>query len=322
LSINITNPPETEANVSVENDKGNTFSLNETDKGVYEADHLTLDPSSEYRLKIQTKTGTSYSSEYVELRQSPSLDSVSWSPEATGTRFYVSGHDPSNKTTYYRYLFTETWEYNVTFFSYFKKIEGLPVLRDLGNNEQVYSCWTTSLNTEILTASTKGLARDQVSMLPINFIKKKSRQLSHIYSMLVQQRSISQDEYEYWGLIKKTTENLGGLFDPLPSEVTGNIHNDGDASERVLGYFSGGFVQEKRIFVRNTDLPPDLMGVEPWDFVCEMKEIPYNQPELAGTNIFVETHGIPPTAWGIATPNCADCTTLSGSNVKPDYWPQ
>jgi len=322
LSMAILNPEETGATVSIESDEGDLFALTETGKGVYEAGHLNLDPSSDYRLKIQTKAGTSYTSDFIEMRQSPALDSVSWVPEETGTRFYVSGHDPSNKTIFYRYLFTETWEYNVTYFSYFKKAGGMPVLRDLSKGEQVYSCWTNSINTEILTASTKGLGRDQVSMLPINFIKKKSRQLSTIYSILVQQRAISQAEYEYWSLIKKTTESLGGLFDPLPSEVIGNVHSDSDPSEKVLGYFSGGYVQEKRIFVRNADLPPDLRGVEGWDFECELKSIPYNQPELVGSDVFIGTVGIPPTAWTIATPNCGDCRSLSGDNIKPDYWPQ
>jgi hypothetical protein len=322
LSISIPFPPETGANVSIENTEGDSFSLAETDKGVYEADHLNLDPSTGYRLTIETSSGASYASDFIGLRQSPALDSVSWVPEETGTRFYVSGHDPSNKTIFYRYLFTETWEYNVTYFSYFRNEGGTPVLRNLGAGDQVYNCWTNSLNTEVLTASTKGLGRDRVSMLPINFIKKGSRQLSYLYSMLVQQRAISQEEYEYWGLIKKTTESLGGLFDPLPSEVSGNVHNETDASEKVLGYFSGGYVQEKRIFVRNSELPPALRGVERWDFDCEVKSIPYDQPQLVGTDVFLGTVGIPPVAWSITTPNCGDCRSLSGDNIKPDYWPQ
>ena len=322
LSINVPYPPEVNATVSVENEAGASYPLSEVDEGIYEASNLTLDPSSDYRLKVLTKAGVSYTSEYIELRQSPSLDSVSWRAEETGTRFFVSGHDPENKTKYYRYLFTETWEYNVTFFSYFRKTGGLPALRDLGKNDQVYSCWGQSINTEILTVSTKKFDTDQVSMLSINFIKKGSRQLSLAYSMLVQQRAISQEEYEYWDLIRKTTESLGGLFDPLPSQVVGNVHNDNDPAEKILGYFSGGFVKEQRIFVFNIDLPPRLRGVDAWDFPCEMKSIPYDQPQLAGSNIFLQTVGIPPTAWVIATPNCADCTTLSGDNVKPDYWPR
>ena len=146
--------------------------------------------------------------------------------------------------------------------------------------------------------------------------------LSRTYSVLVQQRAISQEEFEYWDLIRKTTESLGGLFDPLPSQAIGNIQNDNDPKEQVLGYFTGGFVQEKRIFVTQADLPPDLQVVDPWDFPCETRLIPYGNPEQSGTDVLLSTVGIPPTQWLVGTPNCSDCTTLSGSNVKPDFWPQ
>jgi len=322
LSVNIVNPPEDNAIVSIESVSGTTFPLSEIKGGIYEAGNLTLDETTAYRLRIHTNRGASYTSDYIKLRKSPSLDSVSWRAEPTGTQFYVTGHDPQAQTTYYRYLFKDTWQYNVTFYSYFKKVGGLPVIRDL-TTEQVYDCWNSSINTEVLTASTKRLEKDVISMLPIKFIRKGSRLLSRTYSINVQQRAISQEEYEYWNLIKKTTENLGGLFDPLPSQVIGNVRNDDDPSEQVLGYFSGGFVQEKRIFVRNVDLPPDLRGADPYDFACELKSVPYDQPELAGpTDVFISTAGVPPVAWVLGTPNCSDCNSLGGSTAKPDYWPQ
>ena len=321
LGVNVVNPPEENATVNIENVNGSTFALPETKEGIYEAKDLDLDETTAYRLRIHTNDGSSYTSDYIKLRKSPALDSVSWKPEAGGTRFYVSGHDAANQTKYYRYLFTETWEYRVTFPSDWKKVDGQPVFRNQVT-EQVYTCWRSALSTEILTASTKKLSTDVVSMLPINFIKKGSRMLSRTYSLNVQQRAISQEEFEYWELIRKTTENLGGLFDPLPSQVIGNVHNDDDAAEQVLGYFTGGFVQEKRIFVKLLDLPNELQIVDPYDFLCEKYFVPIAQPELAGADVFVESVGIPPIGYNVAIPNCADCRSLGGDTIKPDYWPQ
>lgn len=325
LSQDIPIPAEEKATVTVESANGTVFPLTETDKGIYTASNLNFDETAAYRLRIKTAGGSSYSSDYVTLRKSPSFDSVVWRTKTVGNtqgiQFYANGHDPLNQTTFYRYRFTETWEFRATYVSDWRKSGDTPILRD-PITEQVYTCWRTQGSIQVLTVSTRNLSEDVVSMYPINFIPKGSRMLSRTYSILVQQRAISQEEYEYWDLIRKTTESLGGLFDPLPSQVVGNVHNDDDASEEVLGYFTGGYVQEKRIFVSFLELPGDLQTVDPYDFPCETRTIPYSQPELSGGDVLLSTIGIPPTAWLVGTPNCSDCTTLGGKNVKPDFWPQ
>ena len=320
LASSVQYPAEEGATVSIEGDKGRSFTLSEvSEKGIYEAVDIEIDPAENYSLHIVTSAGRSYRSEYVEMRRAPVIDSVVWRPEPTGTRFYVNGHDPLNSTTYYRYLFTNTWEYRVPIYSFWKKVGGLPVFRN-PDTEQVFTCWRTSNSTEILTASTKRLTSDVVSMLPVNFIEKGSRELSRRYTINVQQRAISEQEYEYWQLIRKTTESLGGLFDPLPSQVIGNVHNEDDANEQVLGYFSGGFVSEKRIFVSFYDLPDNLLVVNGWDFTCEGKFVPIGQPEQVGTYVFVEQIGQPPTGYSAFPANCADCTSLGGENKPPPFW--
>ncbi len=317
-------PPEEGANVSIVTDGGESLPLAEVGKGVYEADNLSIDPSKTYKLNIVTSKGASYSSDYVELRHAAVLDSVVFRGEVTGdnrgTRFYVNSHDPLNETNYYKYLFTETWEYRVTYVSDFKKDGFRPVYRD--PSEQVYTCWRSVNSTEILTVSTKRLSTDVVTMFPINFIPRGSRTLSRMYSINVQQRSISQDEFEFWDQIRKTTENLGGLFDPLPSQVVGNVHNDSNPDETVLGYFSAGYVAEKRIFVKFQDLPGALQAVDPYEFVCETKFIPIDQPELVGDLVYISQVGIPPVGYSAAPAICADCRVLGGDNFKPSFWPQ
>jgi hypothetical protein len=321
LSDAIPVPPEEGATVTVEAVNGGAFVLLETDKGVYTTSNINFSETTAYRLRVKTAGGLNYSSDYIKLKRSPPLDSVVWRGDSKGLQFYVNGHDPFNQTTFYRYVFKETWEFRATYVSDWKKAGSTPVFRD-PITEQVYTCWRTEDSQDVLTVSTRKLSEDVVSMYPIHFIPKGSRMLSRTYSIIVQQRAISQDEFEYWDLIRKTTENLGGLFDPLPSQVTGNIHNDDNPGEVVLGYFTGGYIQEKRIFVKMADLPVNLQVVDPYDFPCETREIPYSQPELSGSDVLLSTIGTPPTAWLVGTPNCSDCTTLGGDNIKPDFWPQ
>jgi hypothetical protein len=316
-------PPEEGANVTITTQGGETISLSEVDNGVYAASNLTLNATAGYQLHIVTTKGASYSSDQITLRPAPVLDSVSWKAELgtqePGIRFYVSGHDPLGQTYFYRYLYTEEWEYRAAYTSDFKKDGYQPVIRM--PNEQVYTCWKPSSSTEILTASTKKLTSDIVSMLPLTFINYGSIKVSRMYSINVMQMAVSEAEYEYWELIKKTTENLGGLFDPLPSQVIGNVHNDNDPREQVLGWFGGGFVAEKRIFVSVNDIPGQLRHVDT-DIICETKFFKLAELSQVGDLIWVSSVGIPPTGYTAASPACADCTFLGGENKKPSYWPQ
>jgi len=323
LDEGISSPPEEGANVSITSSSGESISLNEVDRGLYVASNLTLNTSDNYKLHILTKAGTSYSSDAITLRPAPVIDSVSWKAELgtlePGIRFYVSGHDPTGQTNFYRYLYTEEWEYRADFNSDFKKDGYMPVVRM--PNEQVYTCWKGSHSTEVIIVSTKNLTSDVVSMLPMTFINYGSIQLSRMYSINVKQMAISQTEYEYWQLIKKTTESLGGLFDPLPSQVTGNVHNDNNDKEQVLGWFGGGYVAEKRIFVSVNDIPAQLQHVVK-DVICETKYFKLSELNQVGDLVWVSSVGIPPTGYTAASPACADCTFLGGDNKKPSYWPQ
>ena len=65
---------------------------------------------------------------------------------------------------------------------------------------------------------------------------------------------IDRIEYEYLQDLQRVTESVGGLFDSQPYEILGNIRSM-DPSIPVLGFFSAGFINEKRTFVRFSDLP-------------------------------------------------------------------
>ncbi len=66
----------------------------------------------------------------------------------------------------------------------------------------------------------------------------------------MKQYGLTQEEFEYWNQLAKSTERTGSLFDPQPSSVTGNIKSQGDPSEMVFGYFSAANRQDERIFVQ------------------------------------------------------------------------
>lgn len=314
-------PAEANATVTITNSAGAEYKLVETKSGTYEASNMLLDGDAQYKLKVSTQSGESFSSDDVDLLPAPTLDSVSWEPTTTGVKWYVTGHSSEKNTRYYKWTFDETFEYNVQYWSDFKKVNQLPVFRT--PDEWVYTCYATYPSTNVLVASTKTVAEDVASMIPIYFVPKGSVKLAHHYRMAVRQMAITEKEYEFWQQIKKTTESLGGLFDPIPGTVLGNMHNDNNDRDPVLGYFSGGFVEEKVKFLGFLEMPGDLRVVDPYNFDCGGRLLYLNQlTDIKQEEVYVQQVGTPVYGYTVANQKCADCKSLfGGTNVKPDDWP-
>lgn len=318
LMADYTYEPVTDADVILEEEDGGSFQLNNDGEGKYSLHELLLNESTKYRLYI-SRSGSKYRSEFIALKPSPSLDEVTWevSPENDGVRIYVSAHDPINKTRYYQWVFTETWEYTTEYISIFILEDG--ELRMRNDDELTNICWQTATSDKILISQTTNLSSDVVHKFPIHFISRNSVKIARGYSIQVQQRALDEDAYNYLQQLQKTTEVMGGLFDPMPSQVTGNIYNISNDSEPVIGYFRGGAVQEKRLFIARSELSHAFPPYQ--TFACSMDTVfsieamqalqPYYQPvyELMGV-IYA------------APISCVDCRILGrGVLTKPDFWP-
>ncbi|HRG10996.1 MAG TPA: DUF4249 family protein, partial [Cyclobacteriaceae bacterium] len=77
---------------------------------------------------------------------------------------------------------------------------------------------------------------NKVSEFVIDRFKLNSERFYSKYSALVKQQSLTEGAYSYWKQVKKTNQDLGTIFGPLPSEVIGNIQSLSDPKERVIGY--------------------------------------------------------------------------------------
>ena len=72
--------------------------------------------------------------------------------------------------------------------------------------------------------------------------------------LLIKQYSISEETFRFYEQLKATTEELGTLFDPIPTEVIGNVRNTGNPDETVLGFFSADGYDSQRIFIDKAEL--------------------------------------------------------------------
>ena len=322
LSGGSTSPAETGASVAIQDEAGARYPLAEQAGGTYASAALTLGAGHRYQLRLRTAAGREYASDLVTAKVTPAIDSVSWAAGPAGVQLYVNSHDAANATRYYRWSYQETWEFHSAYQSDLEYVGGQVQRR----SENIYRCWRTENSTSISLSATDKLSQDVVSQFPLTLLPRNSGKLNSIYSILVQQYALTAEEFAYWDKLRKNTESLGTLFDPLPSQLSGNVHGLTDTSELVLGYVGASSVTEKRRFISvYQQLPPGFIrpitGYE--DCSKPATILLADLPTAFGSQMFLvlEPLGVGKiTGYTGAPASCVDCRQR-GTNVKPSYWP-
>ncbi|MEJ0101799.1 MAG: DUF4249 domain-containing protein [Bacteroidota bacterium] len=264
LGANPASSGEQGAQMTVEDAAGNTV-YNFTpvnDNGLYTVPGMNLDINKKYKLRINTTDGNQYVSDDVIVKETPSIDSVSWQRSNDGVIIYANTHDPQNSTKYYRWEYTETWDYYMNYFSQIKyqvTSTGEIKFPTRTTDELVYHCWKTVHSTEILLGSSSKLSQDIIILDPVRFIPVSSFEISSVYSILVKQYALTREAFEYFENIKKFSEQTGSLFDAQPSQLNSNIHCVGKPGELVIGFVAASSLQQQRIFITKQQ-------VNPWNY--------------------------------------------------------
>ncbi|RTQ46580.1 DUF4249 domain-containing protein [Hymenobacter gummosus] len=320
-----TAPVESRAQVYVEDEQGARYPLTEAAAapGNYASAALRLNPAGKYRLHLFAG-GQEYASDYTAVRPTPPIDSVTWRLTPDGVQINVNTHDPSNQTRYYRWSYDETWEYTSAFRS---TIEYAGGGQFRPRTEDIYRCWASRPSTAIRLSSTTRLSQDVVSQYPLLTLPPTAVQLRYKYSMLVRQYAQTAEEFAYWDLLRKNTESIGGLFDPLPAQLTGNLRCLSTPEAPVLGYVGVYSVAEKRLFISRSQLPPlwSMPNVGYTANVCppDTIELPLalvyfnNNPSILPVEPYI-VNGFLLGYIGAPTA-CVDCR-LRGTNVRPPFW--
>ncbi|WAC09218.1 DUF4249 domain-containing protein [Dyadobacter pollutisoli] len=317
-NVNQTAQPtiETGASIAVEEEGGATYPFTESGTGMYVLPPRPYNMAGKYRIRIKTESGQEYLSEFVTVSRTPAIDSVTYKMDELQNAmvFYVNTHDAANRTQFYRWKFDETWEYHATYYSALEVKGSEVVIR----KENINKCWGNKKSGSILLGSTVRLSDDIIKNLPLNRVPVSTNKLFIKYSMLVKQYGLSREAFEYWTDLAKTTQATGSLFDPQPSQVTGNIKNTANVKDLVFGYFSASTEETKRItiepklglFPRCTE--PDTLPIR-----CGRAEEPC---AFNTTKMLLTYWGFRADSVLVASSNCTDCREGGGTTQKPSYW--
>jgi hypothetical protein len=313
-------PDASGASVSIEAENGPIYQLTETASGMYTGSVTQIDLGRRYRLLVQADDKDSYASDFIYLQRTPPIESITYAMVRDGLQLRVTSRDETGQYNHYRWRYWETYEYTSNFNSAYIVIGDTIDLRPV--ELSIYTCWRTLPSTGILVASTKSLTEPVVSNFPLLMIPRGSRKIMQKYSLLVQQQALTPEGYNYWLNLQKTTEQLGGLFDPLPSEVQGNIRCTSNPGKTVIGFFGGGSLEEKRIFIKALDLPDEMLTYRyPY---CELDSLDLEQvPFFTESTLLVDAIIVPIQGligYTTAPRGCIDCTVGGGVAQKPDFW--
>lgn len=302
--------------VKVADDAGNEYTFENLGNGQYVSDSLVFRgiPGRKYTLLL-SGNGHTYRSSPMELRGVPPIDSIYAVREENpyyypgrvtpGYQVYINTFDPSGDCRFFRWDFTETWEFK------------LPYLYPTIINRV---CWKSEESPSILIKSTASFSESRIEAQPVNFITMETDRLMVKYSILVKQYAIDENEFIYWENLRKTVFDAGGLYDAIPSTIKGNLYCTDDPSQKVLGFFSVSSVSEKRIFLENIyERFPDFYASCPFDTIL----VSLWDPNVhQGIYILQEWSDIPPDLVFYILSHkreCVDCS-LNGTPQMPDYW--
>ncbi|MGF7214443.1 hypothetical protein GGR92_000583 [Spirosoma lacussanchae] len=251
-SIRSVNLLEEKATVTLADNAGNRETLIETSAGVYQTrtNGLRGVAGRQYKLTIQTRAGLQFESQPELLTAAPPILNVytEYRNEAIpgtanrrqGWDVYIDTKDPATPGNFYRWEWTHYEPISVcqrtvrTDGSY----TGLGCCSQCWDIERCYNCINTSSDANI---NGQAISKQLIMRAPYTS--------SAPYYLEVQQQAISQGAYAFWKSVRQLVGNTGGLFDPAPALVQGNIRCVSDPSILAFGYFGATGVSERGFYV-------------------------------------------------------------------------
>jgi hypothetical protein len=305
--------------VTISDDLGNRISLTETVAGTYVTPPFFQGViGRSYTLHVTTNFASNnlnYESYPMEMKPVPPIDSIYYEKTVIepkyenfagidGCQIYLDTHDSGNKCRFFRFDYAETW-----------------VLRLLFPVDNM-KCWVSEKSNAIIIKSTAALKETQINHYPINYISNSSDRLKRKYSILVNQYSLNEDEYNFWEKLQNLTVQVGGLYDVIPYSIPSNLLCIENPNEKVLGYFSVSAKSSKRIFIED-----NFSGIIDQYADCISDTIPTDDANsIPNLNIsvwvlLVHKHTFNSPGYTLITKSkgCADCT-VRGTTKKPDFW--
>ncbi len=303
------------AEVTIVDSDGQVYALQEekNNEGTYmsELGMMHTQHGKTYQLVVKYN-GTTYQSSEEEMLAVPKIDSASftYSDDKNGIWITVSTTGQDIDSKYFTWSLDETWKITTSYVS----------TRQI----HVLTCFTGQTTGGILLSNTASLSHNILNDEQIYFIPFSTNRLAVRYSALINMYSITRDTYLYLEHVKKTNESNGGLFDPIPSSMNGNIVSS-DGGSPVVGNFQASSVSSHRIFIDRQDLDRNIM-IDWGGHNCLLEEYSIYEKKrtdslLALSWSIMDTVGSDEFKIRISNmEQCFNCIATGASSIPPVWW--
>ena len=313
--------PVTDATIILKSETGEQWAFSESDLGTYTYTGF-FDTDKIYQLNINLSNGKQYVSDPMKPIISPEINELNFLRDEAGVEIFIStkGNDEAQ---YFLWDYEEHWIFRPGVISFLKFEDGAVSKRE--PDERIDLCWNTNLFPKIILQNSARFEDNTIIQRELVRIPNQSEKLTQRYSIKVRQRAIDQATYDFWEILRKNSDDIGGIFSPLPSLIGGNIKAVTLGEDNAIGYVSMGQSASQRIYIDYADVAPWKVFIPEYEFCFVFGDtIPPNRASTAFNNIDRVPareifDGMFFLGYQASTKQCTDCT-LRGTNVAPDFW--
>ena len=279
-----------EAKVEVIDESGSVHKFDEYEPGVYKScpSDFIAEINKKYYLRIETSDGTIYESDLEPLESTAKVDSVYYKKAekeinqngqlklVKGVEVFCDFQDGLDKDFYY-VDWEGTYKFKASFY-----------------DENNLYCYNTEYPVYDINLYDDRFANNQVfENYLITFLEDGLR-FTEDYRFTVKVKTIDENGYGFWKVVKEQYESDGSIFSAIPSQLKSNLKCVTSPEKDVLGYFFVSGLDSKRI-----KIPADaLLGINEARLRCDRFRATDPLPEY-----------------------CYDCTKYKNStNQEPSYW--
>jgi len=315
--------PAVRADVYLESSSGQQYDLLDQGNGYYLFEQDVAEDDT-YQLKISFGGAESYTSDLMRPLISTEIEDINFEKDERGVEIYITTRG-SREIDDFIWTFSETYSFSPKFVSpYIYRAETNEVDTRIPE-ETIYLCYRTLVSPDLILETSSNFDENVIFKKPITRIVPGDERLSTRYSILVSQMALSPEAAEFWEIMRQNTDDIGTIFSPMPSNISGNMTNDQDPEAAVIGHVSLGVIAQRRLFIAVQEVSPWTNDLSAY-FDCELDA---DTVSAAGFEERFAT-GIKFPAMAVFANNtiigyrsalrrCVDCT-LRGTNVRPDFW--
>lgn len=272
---------EDNANVSIVDSQGNTYTFSQNNEGTYVSDIEFMALSNiNYTLLVTTSDGKKYNSSETQLSPLSQIDDLFAEitlegAQANKVQVLLNSNNEGSNAQYFRYEYTETHKIVVPYYGNSDAV--ITNVQDNGNQFEILIvpktenkeiCFTTKASNNIIQTSTNQLGNNVVNKLAIRTLDKEDVRLRDRYSIEVKQYVQSSEAYNYYKIINDLSADESLLSESQPGYVVGNVNALNNSNERVIGFFEVASVSSKRIFFNYEDLN---LQQPPYPYDCQYR---------------------------------------------------